>query len=849
MSKLSLPIDPFLPQLEELLKTHQNCVVTASPGAGKTTRVPVALADSLPGKILVLEPRRMAAVAAATRVAEETDSKVGERVGYQVRYLNKTSQQTQIIFLTEALLTKKIQEDPELRNVSAIILDEFHERSVHTDLSLGLIRELQMLGSEIRLIVMSATLNAEVLANYLGKAPILNVPGKTYPLKIIYSQKPQILNLKDSFFKALENTLFEALSQCTQDILIFLPGQGEIENAYQRLQFWCDSKNLELQKLHGNLPIEEQKKILSKSAKRRVILSTNIAESSVTLDGVDGVIDCGLEKVLRSQASSPFSRLELTRISLASATQRAGRAARQKDGICFKMWSKLDEASMSPFLSPEILRIDLSETLLVLSQQGITNFNEFSWFEPPPQRSLELAEEKLKIIGALSNSGEITELGQQLLKLPLPIELGRLVLSGHTSEEKNIAIQIACILQEKDILSKEHGEDFKSHDESDLLIRLEILNTYLERKSVRFGSRSALEIVAQSYQQLCQLFNLKPRVFSDLQEKQIYKLLLNAFRLRLGRRRKTDPQKGVLTSGKGIQFASHSSCQKAEYFFALSGVDIPGQSDALISIAHPIEKSEILSFYKDSIRADHEITYNHDKGEIYRKTVKKLDHIILEEGPAHLANPEEIAEALPQVLISRWNEFANKNEDLRELAEKISFLKSHKTLFDLGLQTQLESFQFEDEDFKKDFCTMAAQGQTQFQKVCHSDLSFLISTLLPPEIFNLIKKLPKAIEVPSGSRIKVHYSVGKNPYIEVRIQELFGWTETPQILDTFPLVIHLLGPNFKPMQVTSDLKSFWNQTYADVRKELRLKYPKHQWPEDPRQGVAEAKGTRKFKNK
>lgn len=846
MDKISLPIDAYVSQIQDLMKTHQNLVITAAPGAGKTTRVPAALSQIMNGQILVLEPRRMAAIAAASRVCEEEGAELGHQVGYQVRFQNKISPKTKIIFLTEALLVKKLAQDPELKNVSVIVLDEFHERSIHVDLAIGLIRELQILGSEIKMVIMSATLDAQSLSNYLDQAPVLEVPGKLFPLQIVYSQKPQLLNLQEPFFKSLESLIFEASSKCRQDILVFLPGQGEIERCFQRLLPWCEQKGFLLQKLHGNLSLEEQNKALKKADRRRIILSTNIAESSVTLDGVDAVIDSGLEKVLRYSSGSQFSRLDLARISLSSATQRAGRAARQKEGICFKMWTKLDEASMSPFMTPEILRIDLTESLLMLAQQGVQRFEEFSWFEVPPQKSIEVATEKLKITEAITSSGHITELGTVLLKMPLPVELGLLILAAQTNEEKVLACQIASLLQEKDILRKESQLRSESLEQSDLLVRLEYLNLSMQKKYPANCSRRTLDLVIQSFQQLSSLLGTPAQILQQIDETILEHLLLKAFRMRLGRRRKSDLTKGVLTNGKGVVFSAQSLCHSAEFFVALSGVDLAGSSDTLISIAHPIEKSKILQFFKNVIVSESEISFDKEKAELYKRSIKKLDQLLIEEGPQHKADSQEIAAALPQIILGRWTELTSQNKSFGKTLEQLVFLESRKNLFPMGLQGLLTEFQVTNSKLLKKFSELAAQGQNSFQNVCQADLRYLFLSLLPEDIQTLLQKLPFHLKVPSGSEIPVHYEPGKDPYLEVRIQELFGWKQSPRIMDLFPLVIHLLGPNYKPMQVTADLNSFWSNTYSEVRKELRLKYPKHQWPEDPSQGIAEAKGRRRF---
>lgn len=844
--KLSLPIDTYISEICSLIKSQQNLVLTAAPGAGKTTRLPAALMRQFDGKILVLEPRRMAALAAASRIAEENLFTLGDEVGYQVRFANKYKNTTRLIFMTEALLARKLLDDPELKGVDLIILDEFHERSLHVDLSLGLIREMQELGHPIKLIVMSATIDASKIALFLGNAPIVQVPGKTFPLEINYSKQSQILKLTPAFYEKLAETIKEALTKTTNDILVFLPGVGEIERAKDKLIEWLTQKNIEIQVLHGSLNLEDQRKVLKPHQTQRVILSTNIAESSVTLDGVQCVIDSGLAKVMRHDYRTGFSRLELSRISLGSSVQRAGRAARQGPGLCYKMWNTMDEQSMQAYEAPEVQRSDLSEALLYLANQGITDFSKFTWFEPPPSQAMLKSTSTLQFLEALDLKLIITELGKNILRQPLPIRLARLVLEAETLNQASLGAKLAAILQEKDFLKKESHQNLSDDSESDLAYRLHILEEFLIGKKVYGVSIPGIQIVKQSYDQIMSQFKLNPKMQNtpwDL--KDIHKLIISAYKDRLCRRRGKGTS-ALMSTGRGIALSIETFAKTSEFFFALDGVESGNNADTTISIAHACPKDWLMKEYSSDVKKDITVFFDENKNSFHQKNVKELWGLIIEESAPQPASPSIVEEKIPEILLSKLEWLRKENEFFNSFIEKINFLKKHSSFLNETQITALLSI-FDSasirEDFLKDIFQQIAVGESNLKVVAVKDFQWIINNSLPAEITKLINdELPNKLEVPSGSLIKVNYPEDKNPYIEVRIQEIFGWMSPPKVLRTMPITIHLLGPNYRPVQVTSDLTSFWQNAYPEVRKELRLKYPKHQWPENPMHGVAEAKG-------
>lgn len=849
---LHLPIDDFLPEILASLRSERNIVITAAPGAGKTTRLPPALLDICDKKILVLEPRRMAAVAAAHRIAEENDWHVGEQIGYQVRFANKTNSQTRLIFMTEALLARQMLDDPELQEVDIVVLDEFHERSLHVDLALGLLRELQELGRDIKMVVMSATLEADKISAFLGHCPVVAVPGKLFDLQVNYQKNSQYLQTLPAFYENLVQTIKEAQSKTSHDLLVFLPGVGEIERTRDRLLDWADTKNVDLVILHGSLKLEEQRQVLQKGSSQRIILATNIAESSVTLDGVGTVIDTGLAKNVKQDHRTGFSRLELGRISLSSAIQRAGRAARQFPGVCYRLWNKMDELSFLKSDITEIQRVDLSESLLFLSAQGITDFQSFSWYEKPSLFAIENARQFLKIAGAIDQDDKISALGKQLLHFPLPIRLAKLMFAGIERGVPELAAQICAILQEKDFFKKDMASSFLADQlECDISARLYILQGFQEQRKTPAGvGYHSLQTVDQASRQILELARrIAPAAKAAVSlpsDESIKTLLAIAFSDRLCRRRgKTE--RGLMIGGRGVRLQNESLVKDSEFFIALNGLEGSNDSETVISLACGFNKDFVLKIFSQEIEKVHDVTFLEDKGQFFARDYRALWGLALDEPSLSPPSPEEVAAKLPQILSEKWDFILKQNEDLKLWWDRWRYLNRHREQLSESLQKKLESAEQDFERLKLEAFAQACLGEMRIQSIVEKDLVYFFESVIPAEITQaMIQQLPAKIKVPSGSLIRLHYPDDKPPFMEVRIQEIFGWVKTPRILfGQIPVTIHLLGPNFRPVQVTANLESFWKTGYAEVRKELRIKYPKHQWPEDPAEGVPEAKGRRR----
>lgn len=833
---ISLPIDDFIPEIQKNLQNGMNLVITAAPGAGKTTRLPPALLKITSKKIIVLEPRRMAAIAAAHRIAEEQGWQVGADVGYQVRFANKTSAQTRLVFMTEALLARQMIDDPELKDVDLVILDEFHERSLHVDLALGLLRELQELGRDIKLLVMSATLEADKIASYLGQCSVIQVPGKLFDLDVRYQKNSQILQTSPNFFDQLAQTIREAQLQTKNDILVFLPGVGEIDRTRDKIETWAAEKNIDIVPLHGSLGIDEQRRALQKGTRQRVVLSTNIAESSVTIDGVNTVIDSGLAKSMKQDYRTGFSRLELGRISLSSAIQRSGRAARQFPGVSYRLWNKMDELSFGKSETAEIQRVDLTESLLFLAAQGVSDFENFTWFEKPSSIAIQKAAQYLQLAEALDSKNKITPLGREILHFPLPVRLAKLILVAQSRGAGDLGADLAAILQERDFIRRESVSAFiGDQTECDLTVRLDVLHQYRKTgKAPREAAFMALQTVDQSARQIRSLIKGKTSN-TTLEQDELRILLLKAFPDRLCRRRGAT-ERALMVGGRGVKVHKDSLVRESEFFVALNGVEGSSDSETMVSLACGFSKDFILKQFSNEIQRMKDVTFIEEKGQFFAREYKALYGLPLEEPSLIPASKPEVEEKLPQILVEKWDLVLKHNEHLANWWSRFEFLKRHEELPAMDIEA-----------LKKEAFAMASVGEHKMTALYEKDVNYFFETVFPSEVVSTMRKeLPEKIKVPSGSAIPVIYPVDKPPYMEVRIQEIFGWQETPKLLNgKIPLTLHLLGPNFRPMQVTASLESFWKNGYAEVRKELRIKYPKHQWPEDPADGIAEAKGRRR----
>jgi ATP-dependent helicase HrpB len=825
--KQPLPIDPLLPQIVEAVRLKQNVVLTATPGAGKTTRLPPALLNAVSGKILVLEPRRMAAVAAATRVSEETGWKLGHEVGYQVRFDTRVSRETRLFFVTDALALRQLVSDPELNDVSLIVIDEFHERNLNQDLMLGCLRELQELGSPIKILVMSATLDIRKLLDFLPGSVHVDVPGQVFPLEIRHALTPLSSRTDNIFVERVANAVEAALRECSGDLLVFLPGVGEIMRVREKLEGRRCPR--EIQILHGSLSLNEQQKVLRGSLIARVILTTNVAEASVTVEGVAAVIDCGLAKIINTDHKTGFSALELSRIAYFNARQRSGRAARQGPGICWRLWTMHEEVTWPEEMPAEIERSDLAQAFLFLAHMGVSDFAGFAWLDSPPTGLMSMASRSLRAMGALDSSNRLTDLGRRLIQFPLPPRWGALLALGESLGLGALAARMAALLSERDLLADARSAP-TTQLECDLLLRLELLEEFENGKSRHVWAPPVLDAVRQ----LEGMIRKAPIAASFSRATAVRKLLLLSQRDRLARRR-GGSERALMTGGRGVKLSPETQVRDSEFFVALNGMDRGGSADTVISVACGISKDVVLSVLKDVIEVREDIHFETDKGQFFARRVRYIDDLPIDEPSLTPVDPASVGSRLVDVLVDKWDWFVAQHEGLLGWMQRLRFAEPHDSRFSLSAH-QI-----------RDFIEMAAYNKTSIRAVLDQDLVSLLEGTLDRTWVNDFKaQLPTHFTAATGHEHKVHYNEPHAAYVEVRLQEMFGVIVTPRILGgKLPITFRLLGPNYRPVQVTSDIGGFWKGAYIEVRKELRSRYPKHSWPDDPLTAVPEARGRRR----
>lgn len=822
LQRLSLPIDSYLAEITDTIRRNLNVILTASPGAGKTTRLPPELLNTVSGRILVLQPRRIAAVAACTRICQERNWRLGEQAGYQVRFESKVSRDTRLIFMTDALLLRRMIEDPELKGIDLVVIDEFHERNLNQDLILGAIKELQDMGRGLKLLIMSATLDTAKLASFLPDANFVDVPGKVFPLDIVYASQSLRPQTDALFYDRLTETVLEACRRASGDVLVFLPGTGEILRTEERIEARISRKIVHL---HGSLPLEQQGEVLRPSSQPRVILSTNVAEASVTVPGVDCVVDSGLAKVMSLNTRTGFSSLDLQRISKFNARQRSGRAAREKEGLSFRLWTEHEEVTQPLEPIPECQRVDLSQALLWLANLGVSDFASFAWLDIPSRNLLDFSTQSLRALGAFDGKNCLTELGRRLIQFPLEPRLGVLLALGEKMKAGRLAAQLAAVLSERETGSGEsnfrHGQA-----ECDALFRLEFLH---ER-----GNRSRqLKTIWETARQLESLLDKDCLGDGVPDPDLIQRLLLLSHVDRLCRRRGT-ADRAVMMGGRGVRLSPQSSVKKCDFFVALRGVDLPGQADTLISSASGFDKEFVLDVLGDRVSSTEDVHFNEQKGTFWLRRVRRLGDLAIEEPSLSPVSSGAIEGRLAEVLVERWEWLAEKHEGLKDWITRLRFLAQYEERLAAVLTT----------DIVQQVLDMACAGHTRVDEVLDQDLVALMELVVGREIAKTLKQeAPLHFLAPSGIGHRIQYEEMHSAFVDVRLQEIFGLAESPRIaFGKVPVTFRLLGPNFRPVQVTSDLASFWRSGYPEVRKELRARYPKHSWPEDPMSAKPEAKG-------
>lgn len=798
----------------------------------------------------MLEPRRIAARAAARRIAEEQGWRLGEEVGYRIRFDSRSGPRTRILVVTEGILVQMLQRDPFLEGVSALVFDEFHERHLDSDLALAMAKKVQAQARpDLRLVVMSATLETATLAEYFDHCAVIESEGRSFPVSVDY------LELADPrpIHTAAGHAVRKVLEHSAGHVLVFLPGVGEIRRTGELLESWKDLGSIAIHPLYGDLPGNRQDAVLEPSRRRKVILATNVAETSITIDGVGAVIDSGWERSLRFDPAYGLDRLQRVRISLASAEQRAGRAGRQGPGYCLRLWTQHDHRSLAPQSTPEIRRLDLAAPLLQLYAWGEADPLHFDWLEAPKSSSLDRAHRLLEDLGALSRQGDgwrISPLGQMMVKLGTQPRLARLLVEGFRRGMSRETALCAALLSERDIVNRPAGQRrviAMRSSTSDLLDRLDALEHFAgtgygetalgpaHPGRCRQVLRSAELLQGQTQRRLGPAAaDLEP--LADDAPTALSRALLVAFPDRVVRRREAGSRLGRMVGGRGARLAEMSTVTESELFL---GLEIDGgerhHRDILIRQASAIEADWLP---EDQLRQGVETDFDETRQRVVAHRTRYYRDLLLERQEVP-PDPATAARILAEAAGRHWQQLLPKDD--RDLMDLLARLRSlQQWLPELDLPT------FEDDAWAEllpGFC----HGLRSFDDLRRLPWRSILQGHLDHRQRSALERAaPSHLEVPSGSQIRLRYEPGQPPVLAVRIQELFGLEETPTVAEgRQKVLLHLLAPNQRPQQVTDDLKSFWRNTYPQIRKELFGRYPKHAWPEDPLTATPESRPKRR----
>ncbi|HEX2841697.1 ATP-dependent helicase HrpB [Hyphomicrobium sp.] len=809
----ALPIDDALEPLRAALADKPSAVLIAPPGAGKTTRVPLAILDEnwLEGrKILLLEPRRLAARGAARRMAQTLGEEVGETVGLRARLETRVSRKTRIEVLTEGVFTRMILDDPTLEGIGAVLFDEYHERSLDADLGLALALDTQRsLRSDLRILVMSATLAGDKVAELLDGAPVVTSEGRSFPVETRYLGKNPTARLEDRMADAIDR----ALRAETGSILAFLPGQGEIRRTEERLRERLDPKAAIIAPLYGALDRREQDQAIEPAppGQRKVVLATSIAETSLTIEGVRVVVDCGISRVPRFDPDVGVTRLATVRVSRASADQRRGRAGRVEPGVCYRLWDEAETASLPAFGEPEIRSADLAPLLLDCAEWGVTDPRTLLWLDSPTPAALDAAREELQALGALDDAGRLTDVGRRLRALPLPPRLAAMLLEAAKRGAEADAADIAAVLVERGLGGNDASLDH----------RLEAFR--------RDRSRRATEMrrLAEGWAKTAaSAVKSERKAHSGQAGPSTAELLALAYPERIAKARGSRGQY-LLANGRGASLDATDSLARAPFLVV---AEMQGTAAATrIVLAAATSEADILAFAGHRIATRDEMTFDREATAVRARRVRRLDAI-------ELASEPRAAEAGPQVEIALAAGLANLGvarlpwtKAQLQLRDRVAFLRAAgesewPDLSDGALTAALS-----------EWLGPFLAGKTRLQDIAADDLGQALDTLIPWSLKRrLEEEAPTHFEAPTGNRHAIDYEGAGAPALHIRVQELFGLTAHPAIAGgKLPLTLHLLSPAHRPIQITRDLPGFWTGSWAAVKADMKGRYPRHPWPDDP----------------
>ncbi len=805
----SLPVSKLFPVIADHWKNGvRRYVIQADPGAGKSTAVPLFLLNShfMNGKIVMLEPRRMAARSLAGYMASRMGEKTGQTIGYRVRGEGAVSVNTRVEIVTEGVFIRMIQEDPELKGIGAVILDEFHERNILSDLSYALLMDvMENLRPELACFIMSATPEKRLLEEKFTRSVYLESEGRMFPVQVEYRKDSERQRID---YQELGQAVSESLHRIPGDILVFLPGEGEIRKSADFLDTILKGLNHQVLPLYGRLSFAEQERVFKPSGKRKVILATSIAETSLTIPGVRVVIDTGWERHSEFNRHSGLTKLATRRISRASADQRAGRAGRVSDGLCIRLWSEQEHRSLVPFREPEILTADLSSLVLEILSWGCRDYSDLQWLEPPPKAHYHQALGLLTMLEAVDHQGRILPAGRSMAFLGLHPRLSHLILEGERRNAHHTACMLAALLSERDWMN--HSSS------SDILARIDRIKTGRDHQN------PLVKRIIAFWQKL---LKEKPDP-EEIQPESVGPLLLKAFPDRVGMLR--NPLEYHLSGGGNAFLKDSDPLQSQEYLIIL---DTGGTGQVpTIFLSCPVQKEDILRECREILEEKLSIHWNEKQNRLESRMNIQLGDLLLQEKRCSDPPVEMVSEELKRVFQKRTLKVLPWTRDDQEFLNRCRFMKEEEwpDFSETGLIESLSLW----------FIPLLRKGRLE-----RSLKAGLRSLLSWEQQQTLEKSVPERVIVPSGSRLRLDYSDPEKPALDVKIQEMFGMNETPLIGKSTPLLIRLLNPAGRPIQVTEDLKSFWENTYPQVRKELRGRYVKHYWPENP----YEAEPTRRVK--
>jgi ATP-dependent helicase HrpB len=843
-----LPIDERIAEIVSTARQTPNLLLEAPPGAGKTTRVPRALWEHSVsgGEIIVLQPRRLATRLAAHRVAAELGEPLGQTVGYQVRFEEIASEKTRLRFVTEGVLQRRLLSDPLLEGIGAVVLDEFHERNIAGDVCLALLRRLQ-LGPrpDLKIIVMSATLDADPVAAYLGHCPTLRSPGRPFEVEVEYLAATDPRPLEQQILAAVKRLFAAARSG---HILVFLPGAAEIRKAAEACEDFTRAHDWLIRPLHGDLPASEQDLAVSRSSQRKLIFSTNVAETSVTIEGIGCVIDSGVARVASHSPWSGLPSLSIQKISKASATQRAGRAGRTQAGCCLRLYTRQDFGSRPDFEIPEIRRVDLADTILALRAMGIVDLSVFQFFESPPRAAVDAAEVLLRRLGAVDSMGRITPIGKQMAHLPLHPRQSRLVVEAAARGAAGDGALLAAIVGERDIRletrsSLSSGARPGRHVVSGPSDLLDAMERFREVERARFDPARLRELglepaatrnverVQRQISRIVRSARARPARREDEDEALLISTLAG-YPDRVAKRRSQHSRELQLSEGGTAIISESSVVHEPELLVAIDAEErkAAGPAKVLVRMASKVEPEWLLEIAPDQIADADELQWNQQTEQVERVQKVTYGELVLEEKRIPAPPSERVAAMLAEAArAAPIDRFADP-ETLEHWAGRAELLR--RSFPDAA-------FAEPSLDFLRSLLGEVAVGRRSFAELAHPKLLEAFAVRFTPEQERLWRTMtPERISLPSGRQLKVHYARNKPPWVESRLQDFFGMAKGPTVSGgRIPLVIHLLAPNHRAVQVTNDLAGFWDRHYPAIRRELSRKYPRHAWPQDPLQSA------------